>query len=235
MNFTFDPFNGWVLLLTFITVLIFMFVPYLKTVATWFVTIIHEAGHAIFSLLTGNGISAIRLHKDGSGSTDTLHVSGLFSRLFRIIVLFAGYTAPIYLGFGLIMLNLNDLAMVAFYILLVIGLLTLVFLRSWFGIIILAIYFLSLFAVMVVNNGATLPLFVNFLGFLFVALGLKDLIQVAGPVFMKKKYSMSASSDFHILQEESLFHIPAQAWYVFYVIINGIILGSLITFAVQQS
>lgn len=232
MNTEIDPFNVWVLTFTFVAVGVFMFTPYVKSVATWFVTIIHEFGHAVFSLLTLNGISAIKLHRDGSGSTATLHSAGLFSRLTRIIVLFAGYTAPIYLGFALITLNVNEQSLVAFYIVVGIGLLTLVFLRSWFGIIILAVYFLSLFFALTVNNAQFLPVFINFLGILFLVGGIKDLVKVAGPVFLRNKYEMSASSDFHILQEESIFRIPAQVWYVFYVLINAAIMLVLVLLVV---
>lgn len=228
------PFNIWVLLGTLVAVLSFIFLPYVRNVAEWFVTIIHEAGHGVFSLLTGNGISGIKLHRDGSGSTTTTHYRNIFSKLFRVIVLFAGYSAPIYLGITVIVLNIMGFYLAAFYVLLAIGLLTLIFLRNLFGIIILGLYFLALGIGVAVFNGQWLPVLVNFFGFLFLIKGIMDIVKITKPVFTMKANDMQTMSDFHILQNESLFHIPAQAWYVIFVLTNVTIITVIVAWFVTN-
>lgn len=223
-----NPFDLWVLIPTVLSVVAFVAVPYVRKVAEWFVTIIHEAGHGVFSLLTGNGISGIKLHRDGSGSTTTTHYRNIFSKITRTIVLFSGYSAPIYLGVILAVLNLQSWGVAAFYVLIGVGLMTLIFLRNFFGIIILGLYFLILAGGMFFANGEYMPAVVNFFALLFLIGGMKDIILIAKPVFQSGRYNLNTMSDFHILQEESMFNIPAQVWYIIFILWNVALFGGII-------
>lgn len=68
---------------------------YTKLLATW----VHEVGHAVAALLTGRGVSGIRINGDASG--DTEHV-GKATGLGRMVTAFAGYPAPSLVGLGII-------------------------------------------------------------------------------------------------------------------------------------
>lgn len=219
---TVNPFELWTFVFTIIGVLAFIFVPYIRKVAEWFVTIIHEVGHGLFSLLTGGGISGISLHKDGSGATNTTHRVGLFTWFSRSIVLFAGYATPIYLGVFMLLMTANGNGQAMFYVLVGLGVLTLIFIRNLFGIIIMFLYFATLAAGLLLFQGVYIPIFVVFFGMLFVLRGIYDL-GVAGYLvfFIGRNDPNFQRSDFHILADESFFHIPEQVWFVFYILLNA--------------
>jgi hypothetical protein len=218
-----NPFELWTFVFTIIGVLAFIFVPYIRKVAEWFVTIIHEVGHGVFSLITGGGIRGISLHKDGSGATNTTHRVGLFTWLTRTVVLFAGYATPIYLGVFMLFMTANGNAQAMFYVLVGIGVLTLIFIRNFFGIVIMFLYFAALGAGILLQQGAFIPVFVVFFGMLFVLRGIYDLI-IAGYLvfFIGRNDPNFQRSDFHILSDESFFRIPEQAWYIIYILLNAV-------------
>ncbi|MDO5080245.1 M50 family metallopeptidase [Buchananella hordeovulneris] len=62
------------------------------------VTTFHEAGHAIFSLLTGSPVSGIRVRLDSSGETISQVERSARGKLSRVIALLAGYPTPVALG-----------------------------------------------------------------------------------------------------------------------------------------
>jgi hypothetical protein len=75
------------------------FIPY-ANILTYpfrlFVTFIHEGGHALAALLTGNSVQSLSVHFDASGLTETLTApGGTFSRLF---ISSAGYLGAILFG-----------------------------------------------------------------------------------------------------------------------------------------
>jgi len=59
------------------------------------VTIAHEGGHAVLAVLTGRGLSGIRLHADTSGVT---HSTGRGTGLGVTLMFLGGYPAPPVLG-----------------------------------------------------------------------------------------------------------------------------------------
>lgn len=208
--------NGLPYLVILGMVAVCIFVPYIRKVAEWFVTIVHELGHGIFALLLGGGIGAIKLHSDGSGSTSTLQRRGLFAKPISRIVLFAGYSFPIYLGASLILTAMSGNTVFGTVVLISMGILTFIFLRNWFGFLIIIIY------------GGTLALFyalpeilgeeylILFMGFLFLLRGVYDVIAVSRMVF--GDYLGDNESDFDILASDSWF--PAQFWYIFFVTVQ---------------
>lgn len=68
---------------------------YTKLAATW----VHEVGHATVALLTGRGVSGIRINGDASG--DTGHI-GRATGLGRLLTAFAGYPAPSLVSLGIV-------------------------------------------------------------------------------------------------------------------------------------
>jgi hypothetical protein len=66
-------------------------------VEAW-VTLLHEAGHAVIAVVLGQRLHGVRVHGDGSGTT---HTSG-GNRFTRACVSAAGYPAPAWIGAGLL-------------------------------------------------------------------------------------------------------------------------------------
>ena len=98
-------------------------------------TVAHEGGHAIIALLFGRRVSGIKLKPDTSGVTIT---SGRPNGIGAILTVFAGYTAPGFMGFGLALLL--DAGRIAMAIAIITILLALMFLmiRNFWGFIIVA-------------------------------------------------------------------------------------------------
>lgn len=91
------------------------FIPYAE-VLTYpfriFVTFIHEGGHAIAALLTGNSVLSLNVQANGDGLTYTTY-GGLFSRIF---IASGGYVGA--MAFGALLLVLIRKAMAARIVLL---------------------------------------------------------------------------------------------------------------------
>jgi hypothetical protein len=80
------------------------FIPY-AAILTYpfqiFVTFIHEGGHALAALLTGQSVESLSVATDGSGLTVSTSQGGLFSRMF---VMSAGYLGAMTFGALLLVL-----------------------------------------------------------------------------------------------------------------------------------
>lgn len=190
-----------------------VFIPYVGKVSEWFSTIIHEVGHAVTSLITGGGIHSIKLRANGSGETNTLSSVGFFSWFRRIFVLFSGYSAPLYLGLFLLWAVKSGHTQIAFYVVLGTAILTLIFIRNFFGILIVLLYFGYLALNLFINNGALMSVGLVLLAFILIARGIVDLVEAARIVF-----SGQGNSDFDFMAQSTFITIPAQVWYVVYVL-----------------
>jgi hypothetical protein len=200
----------------FAGVLAVSFVPFISRVSTWFVTIVHEIGHALTALVLQGRIVAIRLHSDGGGDTQTSHHVNPLYKIVRIIELFAGYSFPIYLGASLIVSSvLYNNSTYGTVVLLAIGLITLIFLRNWFGLIILFVYF-SVFSIFWVTRlYLNEDYFIAFMGGVFLVKGLADLVTAAIQTFDN---GSEAWTDFHFLEDEYFF--SAKFWYVCFILVQ---------------
>jgi hypothetical protein len=98
--------------------IILSFVPYAAIVTypfRLFVTFIHEGGHAIAALLTGNSVSSLSIFMNGEGVTYTTQ-GGLFSQVF---ISSAGYLGA--MAFGALLLALIRKAVATRIVLLACG------------------------------------------------------------------------------------------------------------------
>jgi Peptidase M50B-like len=81
------------------------FIPYAAIITypfRLFVTFIHEGGHTVASLLTGNAVRSLTVAPDGSGLTETyMSHAGLFSQMF---IASAGYLGAMLFGALLLLL-----------------------------------------------------------------------------------------------------------------------------------
>lgn len=200
---------------TLILACLFTFTPYLKKLTEWFIVIIHELGHGFVALLFGGGISGIRLNSDGSGSANTTHRQTSLYKIGRTATLFAGYSFPIYFGAALLISVFLGHAETGIIILISIGIITLIFLRNFFGYIIILTYLLFLILTNFFIPYVETAYLVAFMGFLFMVRGIVDLIQIAPVVFNKNSH---AESDFHILAQESSFISSPKIWFILFII-----------------
>lgn len=96
-----------------------------------FTTLVHELGHAFPALATGRFVHGIRIRADHSGSASS---SG--SWLSSVVSGFAGYPAPALVGMALIRSVFAGYSTAAFAVSTVIVLLTLLFIRNLFGVLV---------------------------------------------------------------------------------------------------
>jgi Peptidase M50B-like len=85
------------------------FIPYAEILSypfRLFVTFIHEGGHALAALVTGNSVSSLSVAMNGSGETYTTQ-GGLFSQM---LVSSAGYIGAMAYGSGLLVLIRRSVA-----------------------------------------------------------------------------------------------------------------------------
>ena len=90
------------------------YIPFLNVLSypfTLFVTFIHEGGHALAALLTGNRVASLSVAMDTSGETYTTY-GGIFS---QILVSSAGYLGA--MAYGALLLFLIRRAVAARYVL----------------------------------------------------------------------------------------------------------------------
>jgi hypothetical protein len=109
-----------------------------------FVTIAHEAGHALAAILSGRRLSGIRLHSDTSGLTLS---RGRPRGLGMIITGLAGYVTPPLLGLAAAALLARGHLTALLWISLVVLALMLVMIRNVFGVISLLATMAILFGV----------------------------------------------------------------------------------------
>src|ERR1044072_7040964 len=95
------------------------FIPYAEFLTypfRIFVTFIHEGGHALAALLTGNSVRSLAVHINGEGLTTSTGTGGIISRIF---VSSAGYLGS--MAFGALLLILIRKAVAARLVLLASG------------------------------------------------------------------------------------------------------------------
>lgn len=111
-------------------------VPPIWSVTRHLVTLVHEAGHALVAVLTGRRLNGIRLHSDTSGLTVS---SGKPRGPGMIATAAAGYLAPAALGLGVVTLVESGRTAWALYLALGTLAAMLVFIRNWFGLLVVVL------------------------------------------------------------------------------------------------
>lgn len=170
-----------------------------------YVTLVHEAGHALTSILVGGGFQAIRIHSDGSGDTHAY----TYSQARFIPVTAVGYLTPAFLGLAGTWAISRDHAAAALAVLAAISGLVLVGARNLlalgFATIGLAVSSSTFFLA-----GATIQL--------FVALTI-SLLLIGGGLFTAVRCCTTHSaSDHELLQEMT--GIPRRLWAIGTLAVN---------------
>lgn len=175
-------------------------------------TLTHELGHTVFALFTMARVSGIRLDADSSGNTHTIREVKVFP-IGSIISSFFGYPAPIIFGSLFLSLLISGMPLEAMYGILGAGLLTLIFIRNLFGLLVTLIW--------VVSSGSVILFvpqmaawYVLWTGSLLLFAGWKDLYQL----YTVYKYDVNGTTDLHILRASS--HIHPMVWYVLMILVS---------------
>ncbi len=179
------------------------------------VTLVHESGHALVALATGRRLNSIKLHSDTSGLTVS---SGRGTGPGMVATAAAGYLAPA--AFGLIIAGLvqADRTMWALWLALGALALMLLYIRNWFGLLVVAIAGAGVAAVVWwaperVQHGAAM-LVAWFM--LFAA------PRTAIELWSHRRRTRSRTTDADMLAR--LTHIPAVLWVGLFLLVN---LGAL--------
>lgn len=182
-------------------------------------TLVHEAGHAIVAVLTGRRLNAIRLHTDTSGltlSTGRPRGPGMMATAA------AGYLAPAALGLGSVALVRADETDIALYAGLGVLALMLVFIRNWFGLLVVVAAGAAVSALVWKADSDIQD---------FAALTFAWFLLIAAPrtvldLWAHRRRSRTRTTDADILAR--LTHLPAAVWNLVFLLLIGGALGTAV-------
>ncbi len=183
------------------------------------VTLVHEAGHALVAVLTGRRLNAIRLHTDTSGltlSTGKPRGPGM------VATAAAGYLAPAALGLGSVALVRAGETGIALYAGLGVLALMLLFIRNWFGLLVVGLTG-AVVAALVWKADARVQDFaaLTFAWFLLIAAPRTVL-----DLWSHRRSTRSRTSDADVLAR--LTHLPAAVWNLAFLALTGGALGTAV-------
>jgi hypothetical protein len=208
------------------------FIPYAEFLTypfRIFVTFIHEGGHALAALLTGNSVASLSVATNGNGETYTTS-GGLFSQVF---ISSAGYVGS--MAFGALLLILIRKAVAARIVLLSCGILifalTMIFglikpifwISAWSGIpfTLFAGLFISVSLVLIARF-ASARVATFFVSFLAVQSVLNALFDLKSLFFLSSPFGQPVATDAVNMAHAT--GIPAIFWTVIWI---GLALGIL--------
>jgi hypothetical protein len=123
---------GWAVAVSAAVALFIVVSPRLWRLTRIAITIAHESGHAVVSLLSGRRLEGIRLHADTSGETRS---RGRGRGPGIVLTALAGYLTPPLLGAGAAALLATHRATLLLSLLLVMLAATLLMVRNWYGVL----------------------------------------------------------------------------------------------------
>jgi len=203
------------------------FIPY-ADVLTYpfriFVTFIHEGGHALAALLTGNSVHSVSVAMDASGATHTPPPGGLISQIF---ISSAGYLGAMAFGALLLVLIrrttaarivLLGSAALIFGLTIIFGLIKpLVAFDSWWGIpfTLVAGTLISLGLVLIARFGSA-RVTTFFVSFLAVQCVLNALFDLKALFFLSSPFAPAISTDATNMANAT--GVPALLWVVVWIV-----------------
>lgn len=173
------------------------------------ITIAHEGGHALASVLTGRRLQSIRLHYDTSGLTVSKgrpHGPGM------VLTLLAGYAAPSLLGLVGAYILAADRISLLLWIAVALLLLMLLMIRNLYGMLAVLVTGGVVFAISWYASPAVQAGFA-YAGVWFLLLGgVRPIFELAG----QRRRGRARDSD--VDQLGAITHVPAGLWLGFYVV-----------------
>lgn len=167
---------AWVIAVSAAVALLIVASPRLWRVTRIAITIAHEGGHAVASLLSGRKLEGIRLHADTSGETLT---RGRRNGPGIVITALAGYITPPLLGAGAAALLGTRRVTLLLALLLVLLLVTLLMMRNWYGVLAVLLTGGALAAVMVLAGPSLRAAFAYAVAWFLLFGGVRPIAELA--------------------------------------------------------
>jgi hypothetical protein len=192
--------------------LVLVIVPQAWHMTRHLVTLVHEAGHAVIAVLTGRRLNGIRLHTDTSGLTIS---SGRPRGPGMIATAAAGYLAPSALGLGSVALvNAGHTDWALYAGLATLGMM-LVYIRNWFGLLVVALSGVAVGVLIWRAPAHTQD---------FAALAFAWFLLLAAPrtvvdLWAHRRRVRTRTTDADILAR--LTHLPATVWNVVFLLLTA--------------
>jgi hypothetical protein len=211
------------ILIPILIAVVICFTPKIKYAAQMMNTITHELGHAVVVMPFGGKLQGIklRLTTEGEAVVSIPSYPFPFYHLLRIVNLFAGYSAPLYLSLAFYVILTQQWYLALTIIFAIMSILTLFFIRNLFGLVV-ALFFLGLNALFIF----VVPEFVDEYALTFAVIllirGLTDIYNAARWTF---KHRLE-SSDFVIASKE--LHGSPELWFVLFSVFHAALLTTLI-------
>src|SRR5437868_10077352 len=223
------------LLLAAILSIALWFIPFAEILSypfRIFVTFIHEGGHAIAALVTGNSVQSLSVAKNGSGETYTTQ-GGMFSQM---LVSSAGYLGAMTYGALLLVLIRRSVAarlvlvgsaVVVFALTMIFGVIKPLVAGTWgslsglpFTLLAGVLISVGLFAVARFASARVVTFLVSFLAVQCVLNALLDLKTV---FFLSSPFATTVPTD--ALNMANATGIPAMFWAVLWIALSVLILA----------
>ncbi len=233
-----------VLLIAAVISIILWFIPYAELLTfpfRLFVTFIHEGGHAIAALLTGNSVASLSVATNASGETYTSQ-GGTISQMF---VASAGYLASMAYGAALLLLIRRNVAVrivlvasavIVLTLMLVFGLFTPLFSDvPWSGIPFTLVSGTVIgFGLLLLAKFASARVASFFVSFLAVQCILNALLDLKTVFFLSSPFAPAVPTD--AVNMANATGIPALLWAAIWIVIAlGILLLSMRSYVARRT
>jgi hypothetical protein len=183
------------------------------------ITIAHEGGHAVASVLTGRRLQSIRLHSDTSGVTVS---KGRPRGPGMVLTVLAGYAAPSLLGIAGAYLLATDRIRLVLWIAIVLLLVMLFMIRNGYGVLAVVVTGGVVFLISWYASPQVQAAFA-YAGVWFLLFGgVRPIFELGG----QRRHGRARDSD--VDQLGALTHVPAAVWLGLYVLATtaALVLGT---------
>lgn len=183
------------------------------------ITIAHEGGHALVSLLSGRRLAGIRLHSDTSGETMS---RGRRTGLGMVLTAFAGYITPPLLGAGTAWLLAAHHVTATLWLLLALLAATFLAIRNAFGVLAVLLTAAAVWAVTWFASPTVQAVFGYGVAWFLLFGGVRPILELA----RQRRRGRSRHSDADLLAR--LTRVPGGVWVVVFglVAVAAVALGA---------
>lgn len=184
------------------------------------ITVVHESGHAVVAVLVGRRLAGIRLHSDTSGVTLS---RGRPRGPGMVLMLAAGYLAPGALGLVAALLLASGRALALLWLLVLVLLALLVWVRNGYGLLTVVVLGLGLAAVSVYAAGRVQAVIAYLVTWLLLLAAPRPLFELLGRGRAGRRGS---DAD----QLARLTPLPSLLWVLLLLLANlaGLVVGAVI-------
>ncbi|PRY68563.1 peptidase M50B-like protein [Glaciihabitans tibetensis] len=193
-----------------------------------FTTLVHELGHAFAALLSGRRVSGIRIHRNHAGSARTVGRGVLGT----VISGFFGYPTPALVGavlFWCVLTGYQNVALVAGTVVVA---LTLLFIRNWFGALVVVISGATSAAIWLYGSPTVQGYTLLVVGVALMVGSVRAFVGVVS-VHTSRRREL-ASSDAYLLYQRT--RIPSPIWLLLMAaVIGGSLYFAATTFAMTAA